>query len=92
VFDKLGIKNIETRVGDGSKGWEEFGPYEAIIITAAAREVPGALIDQLAEGGCLVAPVGSGPWQRLIRIKKEKGKLKREDFGGCAFVPLIEEK
>jgi len=89
IFKDLKIENIVVKVGDGSKGWQEEAPFEAIIITAAAEKIPQALIDQLTEGGRLVAPVGKGYWQELIRITKKNGKLEEENFGGCAFVPLV---
>jgi protein-L-isoaspartate(D-aspartate) O-methyltransferase len=91
VFQKLRLENIKTKCGDGSKGWAEKTPFGAIIITAAAGEIPNRLIRQLAEGGRLVIPLGSGYWQRLVRITKKKVRLKEEDFGGCAFVPLIKK-
>lgn len=91
VFEKLGIKNIQTKVGDGSKGWKEKAPFEAIIVTAAAKKVPEALTEQLAEGGKLVIPTDKRYWQvqELIRLTKKGKKLKKESFGGCAFVPLV---
>jgi protein-L-isoaspartate(D-aspartate) O-methyltransferase len=94
VFRKLGLKNIKTRLGDGSLGWREEAPYEAIVVTAGAREIPQPLIDQLADGGRLVIPLGSRTlrgWQELIRLSKKGKKIKRESFGGCAFVPLVTE-
>lgn len=91
VFRKMGLKNIKTRLGDGSRGWLEQAPFEAIILTAAAKKVPKELTKQLAAKGRLVIPIGSGLWQRLVRITKKNGKLVEEDFGGCAFVPLITE-
>lgn len=92
VFRSLGLKNIETRCTDGAKGWPEKATFEAIMVTAAALTVPQALIDQLADPGFLVAPVGSGVYQKLLRLKKKNGKLVKEDFGGCVFVPLVETK
>jgi len=89
IFKKLGLKNIKTKVGDGSKGWQNEAPFEAIIVTAAASKIPETLIKQLAEGGKLVIPVGRGYWQELIRITKRGKELKKESFGGCAFVPLV---
>lgn len=91
VFEKLGIKNIQAKVGDGSKGWKEKAPFEAIIVTAAAKKVPEALAEQLAEGGRLVIPTDKRYWQvqELIRLTKKGKKLKKESFGGCAFVPLV---
>lgn len=96
IFKKLGIDNIVTKLGDGSQGWEDYAPFEGIMVTAAAERIPLALVEQLAEGGRLVIPVGGGWGQDLVRITKgvkgvkgTKG-IKKESFGGCAFVPLIE--
>lgn len=91
VFKELGIKNIRAELGDGSKGWLKYAPFEAIIITAAAAQIPQKLVEQLAEGGRLVIPVGSGLWQELIRVTKRRGRLIKENFGGCSFVPLVEK-
>lgn len=85
----LGLRNIETRIGDGSLGWPEHAHFDAIIVTAGAPRVAPALIDQLAEGGRLVAPVGEMANQRLIRIRRENGKIVSEDLLACRFVPLI---
>lgn len=92
IFKKLRLGNIKTKVGDGSKGWQDEAPFEAIIVTAAAPKIPEMLTKQLAEGGRLVIPVGRGYWQELIRITKKGKKLKKESFGGCAFVPLVAEQ
>jgi len=89
VLTGLGYENIHYRVGDGTEGWEEFAPYDAIIVTAAAPKVPPPLIEQLAEGGRLVAPIGRRFGQELVRVRKEKGRLREEDICGCVFVPLI---
>lgn len=90
VFKKLGIKNIRIKKGDGAKGWQEKASFEAIIVTAAAKKIPEDLIKQLAEKGRLVIPVDKKHWgQELIRLTKKGKKLKKENFGGCAFVPLV---
>ncbi len=90
VFKKLGIKNIRVKEGDGARGWQEKAPFEAIIVTAAAKKVPEDLIKQLAEKGRLVIPVNKKHWgQELIRLTKKGKKLEKENFGGCAFVPLV---
>lgn len=86
---ELGYKNVKIRVGDGSLGWEEHAPYDAIIVTAAAPRVPKPLIRQLKVGGRLVIPVGDRFYQSLHRyIKKDEETLEGQDFGGCVFVPL----
>ena len=85
----LGYKNVEVIVGDGNKGWEAGGPYEAIMVTAAAREIPPTLLQQLAEGGRMVVPVQVGEEQHLLRLQKIEGKMIREDLGPVRFVPLV---
>lgn len=88
---ELGYRNVTVREGDGYKGWPEEAPFDLIILTAAPREVPKALIDQLARGGRLVAPVGKGPWsQELIVLdKRADGSIRRRSMGGVAFVPMV---
>ncbi len=89
TLEKLGYKNVHIKVGDGTLGWEENAPYDAIIVTAAAPKVPSSLIKQLKVGGRLVIPIGERFIQSLHRyIKGKDGNLKGEDFGGCVFVPL----
>ncbi len=90
-FDKLGYHNIECRLGDGHEGWPENAPYDAIIVTAAADQIPQALIDQLKPDANLVIPVGStfGP-QELQLIKKDQHQnVKTRDILAVAFVPLV---
>jgi protein-L-isoaspartate(D-aspartate) O-methyltransferase len=74
--------------GDGSKGLAQKAPFDKIIVTAAAPVIPGALTDQLAEGGILIIPVGGLNRQQMIRITKRKGELTREEFDYFSFVPL----
>jgi len=92
VLDKLGYQNFEAEVGDGSLGWEEKAPFDSIMVTAAAPEVPPKLIEQLAQGGRLVIPVGHYGFQKLVKITKKDKRLKRESITGCTFVPLIGEQ
>ncbi len=89
VLAELGYANVTVVVGDGTLGWPAHAPYDAIIVTAGAPRVPQALKDQLADGGRLVIPVGSGGFQSLLRITRQGARFKEEDFGGCVFVPLI---
>jgi protein-L-isoaspartate(D-aspartate) O-methyltransferase len=89
IFNELGIKNVKVIVGDGSKGLEEYSPYDGIIVTAGAPEIPKSLIDQLDEKGRIVIPVGNSFSQDLLLGIKEKGKLKISNYGGCVFVPLV---
>lgn len=78
--------------GDGSKGLIAKAPFDKIIVTAGAPVIPTALTDQLAEGGILIIPVGSRDFQRMVRIKKQNGKLIQEQFENFAFVPLLGEQ
>ncbi|MBW4056033.1 MAG: protein-L-isoaspartate(D-aspartate) O-methyltransferase [Proteobacteria bacterium] len=92
-LDYLKLFNVQLRINDGEGsmiGWEEEAPFDAIIVTAGAPEVPEILTDQLAPGGRLVIPVGAGPDQQLITIiKSQDGELHRESSVTCRFVPLI---
>jgi protein-L-isoaspartate(D-aspartate) O-methyltransferase len=87
----LSIENVVVIDGDGTLGYPENAPYDGILITAATPEVPSPLTEQLAEGGRLVAPVGTRDVQELIRIEKKQGALRKEYHGGVRFVPLIGE-
>ena len=93
-FKQLKLTNIVTKRGDGSKGWKEAAPFERIIVTAAAPEVPAALIDQLSPGGIMVIPVGgSVADQILLRIRKdEQGNITTQHLMNVRFVPLVEGK
>jgi protein-L-isoaspartate(D-aspartate) O-methyltransferase len=89
ILDELGFKNIELKIGDGFYGWEERGPFDAILVTAAAPRIPDPLARQLRDGGRLVMPLGApGRSQRLIRARKSAGQLKSEDLSEVLFVPL----
>ena len=89
TLDQLDFKNIELKVGDGFYGWEERGPFDAILVTAAAPRIPEPLWRQLREGGRLVMPLGAqGTAQRLIRARKADGQPVIEDLSGVLFVPL----
>jgi protein-L-isoaspartate(D-aspartate) O-methyltransferase len=88
----LGYNNIHVRVGDGYKGWPEQAPFDAIIVTAAPEEIPQPLIDQLAEGGRMIIPVGEvGKVQQLILGEKSKGKFKTRFVSSVRFVPFLRE-
>jgi protein-L-isoaspartate(D-aspartate) O-methyltransferase len=88
----LGYRNVKFKVGDGTKGWPEEAPFSAILVTAAAPQVPPSLVDQLAEGGRLVIPLGGRTSQDLWLLIKRKGRLEREYLCPCTFVPLIGEE
>lgn len=84
-----GYKNVEVIIGDGNLGWQAGSPYDAIIVTAAAPQIPPALIEQLAEGGRFVLPLEIGNEQHLLRLQKVDGKITQEDLGLVRFVPLV---
>ncbi len=89
-FAALGISNITTRHGDGHKGWVEQAPFDRIIVTAAAPQVPPVLVDQLAEGGVMVIPVGEEAGeQRLLRLRRTAEGVAEEDLIHTKFVPLV---
>ena len=89
ILAALGYRNIHTRVGDGTLGWPEEAPFEAIIVTAGAPQVPRPLTEQLALGGRLVIPVGDQWSQTLTCVRETKEGLKYEYHGDCRFVRLI---
>lgn len=84
-----GVHNVLIKTGDGTLGWPEHAPYDGILVTAAGPDVPPALLEQLAEGGRLVAPVGDRIVQDLAKITKRDGRITEERYGGVRFVPLI---
>jgi len=87
----LGYGNVHVIVGDGTHGWPDEAPYDAIMVTAASPDVPEPLRWQLAEGGRLVAPIGPRYSQQLVRIRREEDAFRTENLLGVAFVPLIGE-
>ena len=93
-FLQLRLTNIVTKRGDGSKGWKEAAPFERIIVTAAAKDIPATLVDQLDVGGIMVIPAGDNvAEQKLLRLTKgEDKKTTIETLMNVRFVPLIEEK
>jgi protein-L-isoaspartate(D-aspartate) O-methyltransferase len=91
ILDELGYRNVEYRVGDGSRGWPEMAPFDGILVTAAAVTVPDPLLRQLANGGRLVIPVGGPPDQDLYQIRREGNSYERRFLTRCRFVPLVEE-
>ena len=89
-FGELRLRNIVCRFGDGTKGWPEQAPYDRVIVTAAAAQVPTVLIEGLAPGGVLVAPVGEDHRdQQLLRIRRNDTGFSTEDLGLVRFVPLV---
>ena len=85
----LGYFNVEIKIFDGTFGWMEESPFDAILVTAGSPDIPQPLIDQLATGGRLVIPVGDAFVQELFRVTKTETGVKKEDLGGCRFVKLI---
>jgi protein-L-isoaspartate(D-aspartate) O-methyltransferase len=88
-LQRLGCANVHVHCGDGTLGWPASSPYEAILIAAAAPAVPEPLLQQLAEGGRLIAPVGEEDKQELQLITKREGQLSFKQGGPCRFVPLM---
>ncbi len=89
ILDRLGCRNVAMKVYDGTYGWKEMAPFDAIIVTAAAPDVPSALIEQLREGGRLVIPVGERFTQVLKKVIKSPAGLVTQTSIPCMFVPLI---
>jgi protein-L-isoaspartate(D-aspartate) O-methyltransferase len=89
ILERLGYKNIKIKTGDGTLGWPEFSPYEGIIVTAAAPQIPPPLIEQLKDGGLLVIPLNGRFSQTLTVIEKSKDRLKTQQICSCIFVPMI---
>ena len=89
TLKRLGYQNVRIVVADGTCGWEEFAPYEGIIVTAAAPAVPQALLEQLNSEGKLIIPVGKSFNQILTVVSKHRGKIQTKEISGCVFVPLV---
>lgn len=88
VFRQLGYHNIQAKVADGTFGWPEHQPYDAIVVTAGSPQVPQPLLDQLDDGGRLLIPVGGDLIQELMKITRKGERFSEERLGGCQFVPL----
>jgi protein-L-isoaspartate(D-aspartate) O-methyltransferase len=90
VFDQIGYTNIDVLVGDGLEGAPNLPPFDRIIVTAAAETVPDALVDQIAEDGIMVLPVGplNGP-QQIVRLRRTASGIEREELIAVRFVPLV---
>lgn len=85
----LDIYNVNFRLGDGWQGWPKYGPYNGILVAAAAPEIPEKLLQQLAPGGILIIPVGPTGQQELAMIRKQNGHFKQVSLGRVSFVPLV---
>lgn len=88
IIKELGYKNIHFKIGDGTFGWEDHAPYDAIMVTAAPVKVPRSLQEQLKDGGRMVIPVGSA-FQELVLLTREKKKFRKKKLLPVRFVPLI---
>jgi protein-L-isoaspartate(D-aspartate) O-methyltransferase len=89
ILDQLHYHNVVAKCSDGTLGWAEESPFDAIIVTAGAPEVPGTLVEQLQEGGRLVIPVGGRLSQTLLKIERREDGIRKTNLGGCRFVKLI---
>lgn len=86
---RAGVGNVSLLLGDGTLGWREYAPYDAILVSAAAPNVPQPLVDQLAEGGRLLIPLGGQDVQTLAMLTRRNGEIRREDILPVRFVPLL---
>jgi protein-L-isoaspartate(D-aspartate) O-methyltransferase len=89
AIQKAGVRNVSLLMGDGTVGWREYAPYDAILVGAGAPSLPQPLIDQLAEGGRLLVPVGDRDEQKLIVAQRKAGKIETRDVAPVRFVPLL---
>lgn len=91
TLNEVGYKNIRLKSGDGYAGWEQFGPFDAIIVTCAPTHVPQALQYQLAEGGKMVIPVGQANNQELVLYEKKNNNIHKKDIVPVRFVPMLDK-
>ncbi len=89
ILDDLNCFNVEIRIFDGTYGWQEKAPFDAIMVTAGAPEIPKPLVDQLALGGRMVIPVGDAGLQDLFKVTRKEDRIAQENLGGCRFVKLV---
>ena len=92
ILDSLGYENVKTKYGDGYLGWEENAPFDGIIVTCSPTNIPQPLVDQLAEGGRLVIPVGEKNVKKLVLMQKRKGKITKRNVIPVRFVPMVDKK
>jgi protein-L-isoaspartate(D-aspartate) O-methyltransferase len=92
LLKDLGYTNIMVKIGDGYKGWKEYAPFDAIIVTCAPSHVPGPLKEQLKEGGRMIIPVGESYDQKLIYIQKINNELKQQSELPVRFVPMVDSE
>jgi protein-L-isoaspartate(D-aspartate) O-methyltransferase len=91
ALHRTGCRNVRFRVGDGHKGWSEFAPYDRIMVTAGAATFPHGLVEQLADGGRIVVPVGRGSQILTLGVKHGE-RVVRRSLMGCVFVPFVKGK
>jgi len=90
VLKGLGYRNIHIKVGDGTPGWSEFAPYDGIVVTAGAPNIPESLVKQLKDGGRLVIPIDSGGFGQILTLVERSGSsIKTSEICACTFVPLV---
>jgi len=89
ILRELDVRNVSMLLGDGTIGWREYAPYDAILVSAAAPDVPAPLLEQLAEGGTLLIPLGGKDEQMLVSFDRRDGALVRRDIAPVRFVPLL---
>ena len=90
MIKKLGYSNVHIKTGDGTLGWEEFAPYDGIVVTAGAPGLPASLIRQLKDGGRLLIPIGTDGFGQILTLVEKLGKsVRTSELCGCMFVPLI---
>lgn len=89
ILRQLDVRNVSLLLGDGTIGWREYAPYDAILVSAGAPEVPAPLIEQLADGGTLLIPLGSKDEQLLVSFERRAGTVTRRDITPVRFVPLL---
>jgi protein-L-isoaspartate(D-aspartate) O-methyltransferase len=92
ILEHLGRTDVRLTLGDGSRGWVEYAPFDAIVVSAAAPQIPQALLEQLREGGKMIVPVGPPEAQELKMVRKQEGQAAVTNLEGCRFVPLIGEQ
>lgn len=89
ALEAVGVRNASVAVGDGTLGWRPFAPYDAIAVAAASPGIPGPLLEQLAEGGRMVIPLGDREFQELTLVEKHGGEVRTTPVSGVRFVPLL---
>lgn len=89
VLDALRLSNVALMVGDGTIGWSRYAPYDAVLVAAGGPEIPQPLLEQMADGGRMLVPVGTREAQRLVLVRRHGGNFAYEDVLDCTFVPLL---